>query len=98
MTDEGEMVALIKPQFEAGREKVEKKGVVRKKSTHREVLKTIADFVVSENLHIYGLDFSPIKGPEGNIEFLIYFGKKDKEIAFDFETVIDELIDQAHSI
>lgn len=98
MTDEGEMVALIKPQFEAGREKVEKKGVVRKKSTHREVLKTIADFVVSENLHIYGLDFSPIKGPEGNIEFLIYFGKKDKKIAFDFETVIDELIDQAHSI
>lgn len=98
MTDEGEMVALIKPQFEAGREKVEKKGVVRKKSTHREVLKTIAEFVLSENLYIYGLDFSPIKGPEGNIEFLIYFGKKNKGIPFDFDSVIDELIDKAHNI
>ncbi|WP_312654366.1 TlyA family RNA methyltransferase [Proteiniclasticum sp.] len=98
MKEDGEMVALIKPQFEAGREKVEKKGVVRKKSTHKEVLKTITDFVTAENLFIYGLDYSPIKGPEGNIEFLIYFGRKDKEILFDYESVIDELIDRAHSI
>lgn len=98
MTDAGEMVALIKPQFEAGRDKVEKKGVVRKKSTHKEVLEYITGFLRDNNLYIYGLDYSPIRGPEGNIEFLVYFGKKDKGIEMDVEKKIDEIIDAAHEL
>ncbi len=98
MKEDGEMVALIKPQFEAGRDKVEKKGVVRKKSTHKEVLSMIVDFVKEKGLFIYGLDYSPIRGPEGNIEFLIYFGKKDKDIEFESDLFLDELIEKAHSI
>ncbi len=98
MTDAGEMVALIKPQFEAGRDKVEKKGVVRKKSTHKEVLAHITGFLLENNLFIYGLDYSPIRGPEGNIEFLVYFGKKDKGIDLDVEKKMDEIIEAAHEL
>ncbi|MBV4418641.1 TlyA family RNA methyltransferase [Clostridium tyrobutyricum] len=72
----GKIMALIKPQFEAGREKVGKKGVVREKSTHIEVINTIVDFIKQIDLNIIGLDYSPIKGPEGNIEYLIYFTKE----------------------
>ncbi|AND85200.1 TlyA family rRNA (cytidine-2'-O)-methyltransferase [Clostridium tyrobutyricum] len=72
----GKVMALIKPQFEAGREKVGKKGVVREKSTHIEVINTIVDFIKQIDLNIIGLDYSPIKGPEGNIEYLIYFTKE----------------------
>ena len=69
---DGEVVALIKPQFEAGKEKVGKKGVVREKSTHIEVIKMISDFSVENGFAILDLDYSPIKGPEGNIEYLIH--------------------------
>ena len=75
LSDEGEIVALIKPQFEAGREKVGKKGVVREKSTHREVLEKIMDFAMSIGFDLCALEFSPIKGPEGNIEYLIHLKK-----------------------
>ena len=68
LKDDGRMVCLIKPQFEAGREKVGKKGVVREKSVHREVIDMIIDHVVSIGFEVLTLDFSPIKGPEGNIE------------------------------
>lgn len=71
----GSIVALIKPQFEAGREKVGKKGVVRDKSVHEEVINKIVNLVKNNKLKIIGLDYSPIKGPEGNIEYLIYFTK-----------------------
>ncbi len=98
MTEEGKMVALIKPQFEAGREKVEKKGVVRKKSTHMEVLTMITDFLLKEGLFIYGLDFSPIKGPEGNIEFLVYFGKQDLGYSFRVEEAKEQVILKAHQL
>ena len=67
-----EMVMLIKPQFEAGREKVGKKGVVRDPSVHEEVIGNIYDLVLSLGLRAAGLDYSPVKGPEGNIEYLIY--------------------------
>ena len=70
--DKKEMVMLIKPQFEAGREKVGKKGVVREPETHEEVIRKIADFVLNAGLKIAGLSYSPVKGPEGNIEYLIY--------------------------
>ena len=93
---ESEMVALIKPQFEAGRDKVGKKGVVRDKKVHRDVILKILNFVKKLNLYIYGVDFSPIKGPEGNIEFLVYFGKKDKNIDFNIEKETDFVVENAH--
>lgn len=98
MTEFGEMVALIKPQFEAGKDKVEKKGVIKKKSTHLEVLTNILEFVVSQGLYIYGLDFSPIRGPEGNIEFLIYFGKKDRGLDEISQEYVEKLVEQAHTL
>lgn len=72
----GQMVCLIKPQFEAGREKVGKKGVVRETSIHREVIEKVMDFADLTGFSILGLTYSPIKGPEGNIEYLIHL-KKD---------------------
>lgn len=77
LRDGGQAVCLIKPQFEAGREKVGKKGVVRDLSTHREVLETITTFAYESGFTLLGLDFSPIKGPEGNIEYLMYIEKDD---------------------
>ena len=76
LKDEGEMVCLIKPQFEAGREKVGKKGVVRDKAVHREVICKVMDFADDIGFRIAGLSFSPIKGPEGNIEYLLYLRKE----------------------
>lgn len=70
-----ELVCLIKPQFEAGKEKVGKKGVVRDQSVHLEVIESVLDFVPSIGLTVMGLDYSPIKGPEGNIEYLCYLKK-----------------------
>ena len=75
LKEDGEIVALIKPQFEAGREKVGKKGVVREKSTHHEVIEKVALYAQSIGFKILNIDFSPIKGPEGNIEYLIHLKK-----------------------
>ena len=75
----GEVVCLIKPQFEAGREKVGKKGVVRDKSVHEEVIEMVLNYAVSIGYDILGLSFSPIKGPEGNIEYLAHLKKTDNE-------------------
>ena len=75
LTDEGQIVALIKPQFEAGREKVGKKGVVREKSTHIEVIHKVIDYAMSIGFEVLNLEFSPIKGPEGNIEYLVHLQK-----------------------
>ena len=78
LTDEGQIVALIKPQFEAGREKVGKKGVVREKSTHIEVIHKVIDYAMSIGFEVLNLEFSPIKGPEGNIEYLLYLHKPEQ--------------------
>nr|WP_297706885.1 TlyA family RNA methyltransferase [uncultured Butyrivibrio sp.] len=75
LKDGGEMVCLIKPQFEAGKEKVGKKGVVREPAVHEEVVHRICDFVDIAGFDILHLDYSPIKGPEGNIEYLIHIRK-----------------------
>ena len=75
MSEQGRLVCLIKPQFEAGREKVGKKGVVRDIAVHREVIEKIAAYAMEQGLGILGLSYSPIKGPEGNIEYLIYLAK-----------------------
>ena len=77
LRDGGTAVCLIKPQFEAGRENVGKKGVVRDRMVHEEVIKKIVDFCLSNGFSVLGLDFSPIKGPEGNIEYLAYLQKSD---------------------
>lgn len=75
MTEDGEIVCLIKPQFEAGREKVGKKGVVRDKQVHKEVIQMVQEYALSIGLIPLALEFSPIKGPEGNIEYLLYLSK-----------------------
>ncbi|WP_026488315.1 TlyA family RNA methyltransferase [Butyrivibrio sp. XBB1001] len=75
LRDRGEMVCLIKPQFEAGKEKVGKKGVVRDPKVHEEVVHRIIDFVNIAGFDVLHLDYSPIKGPEGNIEYLVHISK-----------------------
>lgn len=75
LTDDGEIVCLIKPQFEAGREKVGKKGVVREKSVHLEVIEAVISHAVSIGFEVLHLEYSPIKGPEGNIEYLLHLKK-----------------------
>lgn len=72
-------VCLVKPQFEAGRDKVGKKGVVRDKAIHIEVLKGITDYMLENGWSVKGIDYSPIKGPEGNIEYLAYIEKNDRK-------------------
>ena len=87
LKENGEIVALIKPQFEAGREKVGKKGVVREKSTHIEVIEKVTDYAVSIGFEVAALEFSPIKGPEGNIEYLVHLKKRPEEEARIVESV-----------
>ncbi len=77
LKDNGQAVCLIKPQFEAGREKVGKKGVVRDPAVHIEVVTSIYNFCLENGYSVLNLDFSPIKGPEGNIEYLIHLQKSD---------------------
>ena len=107
LKDGGETVALIKPQFEAGREKVGKKGVVRDRAVHAEVIKKVAEEVSSMGFSICGLTYSPIKGPEGNIEYLIYLKKSepDKEDIADNgadfvinDAVIDRIVTESHTL
>ena len=95
--DKGEVVALIKPQFEAGRDKVGKKGVVRDKEVHLEVINTIINFLLENEFNVLGLSYSPIKGPEGNREYLVYF-TKDKEREGSFElSQIEDVVNESHS-
>ena len=95
LTEDGQIVCLIKPQFEAGREKVGKKGVVREKSTHLEVIESVIDFAKSIGFGILNLEFSPIKGPEGNIEYLLYLQNHpeladEKGVEIDPKTIVEE--------
>ena len=97
----GEVVALIKPQFEAGREKVGKKGVVREKSTHIEVIEMVSNFAVENGFAILGLDFSPIKGPEGNIEYLIHLKTSNEGYEFNSDEhskKIVEVVEASHNL
>lgn len=93
--ESGQVVCLIKPQFEAGREKVGKKGVVREASTHKEVLDMFVALADELDFKILGLTFSPVKGPEGNIEFLAHLTLADEQgIRPDTERVVN----QAHTV
>ena len=89
-------VCLVKPQFEAGREKVGKKGVVREPETHREVIAQAIGYANANGFTAEGLSFSPIKGPEGNIEFLLYVRKDGGENRVDAEEIA-RVVEQAHA-
>jgi len=99
LIDGGEVVALIKPQFEAGREKVGKKGVVRERSTHVEVIEAAFNYAHDNGFKVLGLTYSPVKGPEGNIEYL-YRLKKEAEVSEPSELssseYINRIVDAAH--
>lgn len=98
MKEGASMVCLIKPQFEAGREKVGKKGVVRDPAVHREVIESIVSYAGGLGFAICGLDFSPIRGPEGNIEYLLYIKKEDKNfegISQEQEEEIRRIVEEA---
>lgn len=95
LEEDGRVVCLIKPQFEAGREKVGKKGVVREKSVHMEVIEMVINYAVSIGFEVENLDYSPIKGPEGNIEYLLYLQKTD-DITTEYSTDCSAIVDKAH--
>ena len=95
----GEVVCLIKPQFEAGREQVGKKGVVRDPKVHEEVIRTVLEFAASIGFSIEGLSFSPIKGPEGNIEYLAYLkyeGEESGSLPEGMEEKIRAITEESH--
>lgn len=104
LRDGGESVLLIKPQFEAGKELVEKNGVVRDKKVHAQVIKEIIDACINSGMSIEGLDFSPIKGPAGNIEYLLYAinhkaGEVENNINIDINNLdeyINQIVDKSH--
>ena len=97
MTEDGEIVCLIKPQFEAGREKVGKKGVVRDPKVHEEVIEKVIDFAATVGLESRELEFSPIKGPEGNIEYLLHLLKRPDAASVEpFAGNVREIVAQAH--
>lgn len=100
MKEGAEMVCLIKPQFEAGREKVGKKGVVREKSTHMEVIEHIVAFAKEMGFSVLGLTHSPIRGPEGNIEYLLYLRKPSEAETPEYlikDGEVKQLVETAHS-
>ncbi len=98
LNENGQIICLIKPQFEAGREKVGKHGVVREAQTHKEVIEGIVLFSYEQGFQIIGLDYSPIKGPEGNIEYLLYISKiREKNDKLDFQSVITDVVERSHS-
>ena len=88
LRDGAAVICLIKPQFEAGREKVGKKGVVRDPVVHREVLERFAGYATDAGFALRGLDFSPIRGPEGNIEYLGYLQKGGEAISMDVDALV----------
>lgn len=106
LSADGEIVCLIKPQFEAGREKVGKKGVVRDHKVHEEVINLVSTYASSIGFDCLNLDFSPIKGPEGNIEYLLYLkklqydenGEEYSVGASIFRDIITKVVNEAHGV
>lgn len=95
LADHGQMVCLIKPQFEAGREKVGKKGVVRDRKVHEEVIEKVVGHALSIGFSVLALEYSPIKGPEGNIEYLVHIEKTEEPIKAG-KVDIHAVVDAAH--
>ena len=97
LSDDGQIVCLIKPQFEAGREKVGKKGVVRDKKVHLEVIDMVIEYALSIGFEVLNLEYSPIKGPEGNIEYLLYLQKHgDSEEKWNCDIDSNSVVEMAH--
>lgn len=95
--ENGELIALIKPQFEAGRDFIQKGGLIRKAEVHQMVIKKVGAIVFKLGFNILGLTFSPLKGASGNIEYLIYLTKdRQKERIKNFSLVIKKVVEQAH--
>lgn len=98
LKDSGSLVALIKPQFEAGREKVGKGGIVRNEAVHKEVLDRILHVAEDAGLYLHGLTYSPIKGTEGNIEFLGFFTKQAANAIAITSELLDNVVEEAHTL
>ena len=96
MAPGAQAVVLVKPQFEAGRDKVGRRGVVRDRGVHEEVLRETMEHARQAGFFVRGLDFSPIKGPEGNIEFLLFLSTAPPEVPVSVERVVDEAHTQMH--
>lgn len=97
LKDGGEAVCLIKPQFEAGKGNVGKKGVVRDKKIHEDVVEKISNFAFETGFSVIDIDFSPVKGPEGNIEYLIFLQKQETPV-YALEKSVQELVEMSHSV
>ena len=95
MRNDAYAVCLIKPQFEAGRDKIGKKGVVRDKSVHIEVVDNIIGMMLNNGFSVSGLDYSPVKGPEGNIEYLILVQKSDQPVN-NLKTTAKDVVMRSH--
>ena len=94
LADDGHIVCLVKPQFEAGREQVGKKGIVRDRKVHEEVIENVIKYAADNGLYPHGLTFSPVTGAKGNIEYLLYLSKQE-DISYN-EAVIRETVDSSH--
>ena len=97
LKENGLAVCLIKPQFEAGKDKIGKKGVVREIATHFDVVNDIYSFVLENGFSVLNLDYSPIKGPQGNIEYLIYIQKNDNPRSF-LSSSIEQTVRNSHEV
>jgi len=98
LKEDAGIVCLIKPQFEAGRENVGKKGVVRDKKVHKDVITTVLDFAISIGFNVIGISYSPIKGPEGNIEYLAYIHNSESGLSpEESEKLISDIVENSHS-
>ena len=95
LADQGQVVALIKPQFEAGREKIGKNGIIRDKAVHQKVLEQVTAFALADGFSVKGLDFSPIQGGHGNIEFLAHL-EKSADPQSQVAAQIPEIVEKAH--
>ncbi|KJS78781.1 TlyA family RNA methyltransferase [Desulfosporosinus sp. BICA1-9] len=94
LKDDGQVMSLVKPQFEAGREHVGKKGVVKDENVHKQVLKTVLSEAEKLGFHVLGLDYSPIRGPEGNIEYLAWLGLQ-AELSIDWHKELERVVHAA---
>lgn len=98
LNDKGSLVCLIKPQFEAGRECIGKKGVVKDKKVHKSVIINVLEYAKSIDLALSALSYSPIKGPEGNIEYLAYLHKDCNTLIKQLDNVVDDVVNESHLV
>ena len=97
LVSQGEILALVKPQFEAGRELVGKGGVVRDPNVHRKVIQNVCDMAINTGLVVKGITYSPIKGPSGNIEYFLWLQKKEAYGLDSIPDTIDQIVSEAHN-